>query len=546
MKSFHSAARRPAIALRPATRFVLSAGLLLGMGAANAADTLDTACRTTEECQAQVARLQGTVKGDATSALAKQQDVFYWFGRINMASTVVLVEQGIIPAALTGRIARGVSHSIDQAAQPGGKRPTDVLQVEKIITDQVGPEGTLVHTGRSRQDIHSTLNAAQLRLEVLDYADALDAVRKRLIDLAGKHVDTYVPAYTNGVQAMPISYAHYLLAFADSFARDATRIREAYARLNLSPMGTAVLANSSWSVNRERLAALLGFDGLIVNSLDAGQISTYDIPLEATAIASSTAIRVGAFLQDVHTQYHQTRPWMLLGASNTYTSSAMPQKANPGVIQNTRAKATDVVASAQAVTLRAHNVTPGMIDYKNTASATGAKTFVLGVEMLQQFDGVLGALQIDPARALEELESDWITSMELAETLQRAHGVPFRVGHHFASEIVVYARSQNLRPKDFPYAQAQRIYAEAGQKYQLAPAVLPLDEAAFRATLSPATMVRTRTGTGGPQPEEVRRMLAASAAALAQDQTWLKARRARLIEAEAALNRSFVELARKP
>ncbi|MBB1600489.1 argininosuccinate lyase [Variovorax sp. UMC13] len=525
---------------------MLSAGLLAWIGTASAADTLDTACRTTEECQAQVARLQGTVKGEATSALSKQQDVFYWFGRINMASTVVHAEQGIIPASLAGRIARGVSYSIDQAAQPGGKRPTDVLQVEKIITDQVGPEGTLIHTGRSRQDIHSTLNAAQLRLEVLDYADALDAVRKRLIDLAGKHVDTYVPAYTNGVQAMPISYAHYLLAFADSFERDATRIREAYVRLNLSPMGTAVLANSSWSVNRERLAALLGFDGLIVNSLDAGQISTYDVPLEATAIASSTAIRVGAFLQDVHVQYHQTRPWLLLGANNTYTSSAMPQKANPGVIQNTRAKATDVVASAQAVTLRAHNVTPGMIDYKNTASASGAKTFVLGVEMLQQFDGVLGALQIDPARALEELESDWITSMELAETLQRAHGVPFRVGHHFASEIVVYARSQNLRPKDFPYAEAQRIYAEAGKKYQLTQSELPLDAATFRATLSPATMVRTRTGTGGPQPVEVRRMLAAASAALARDQAWVEARRSRLIEAEASLNRSFLELARKP
>jgi len=545
MKTPNSLARSHC-ALRLPASFMLTAGLLAWMGTASAADTLDTACRTTEECQAQVARLQGTVKGEATSALSKQQDVFYWFGRINMASTVVHAEQGIIPASLAGRIARGVSYSIDQAVQPGGKRPTDVLQVEKIITDQVGPEGTLIHTGRSRQDIHSTLNAAQLRLEVLDYADALDAVRKRLIDLAGKHVDTYVPAYTNGVQAMPISYAHYLLAFADSFERDATRIREAYVRLNLSPMGTAVLANSSWSVNRERLAALLGFDGLIVNSLDAGQISTYDVPLEATAIASSTAIRVGAFLQDVHVQYHQTRPWLLLGANNTYTSSAMPQKANPGVIQNTRAKATDVVASAQAVTLRAHNVTPGMIDYKNTASASGAKTFVLGVEMLQQFDGVLGALQIDPARALEELESDWITSMELAETLQRAHGVPFRVGHHFASEIVVYARSQNLRPKDFPYAEAQRIYAEAGKKYQLTQSELPLDAATFRATLSPATMVRTRTGTGGPQPVEVRRMLAAASAALARDQAWVEARRSRLIEAEASLNRSFLELARKP
>jgi argininosuccinate lyase len=224
----------------------------------------------------------------------------------------------------------------------------------------------------------------------------------------------------------------------------------------------------------------------------------------------------------------------------------MPQKANPGIIQNTRAIASDVVASAHTVMLRAHNVTPGMIDYKNTASAAGAKTFVLGVDMLKQLARVLGALQIDPARALDELESDWITSMELAETLQRVHGIPFRVGHHFASEIVVYARSQNLRPKEFPYAQAQRIYAEAGKKYQTAESALPLDEATFRATLSPANMVRTRTGTGGPQPAEVRRMLAASNAALERDQAWVQARRGRLLEAEALLNRSFHELTRKP
>ncbi|RYF25740.1 MAG: hypothetical protein EOO23_08850, partial [Comamonadaceae bacterium] len=185
MKTTNWITRRARVLRMPAT-FILSAGLLGSMGIADAADTLDTACRTTAECQAQVARLQGTVKGDATSALAKQQDVFYWFGRINMASTVVHAEQGIIPAPLAGRIARGVSFSIDQAAQPGGKRPTDVLQVEKIITDQVGPEGTLIHTGRSRQDIHSTLNAAQLRLEVLDFADALIMVRKRLIEVAGK------------------------------------------------------------------------------------------------------------------------------------------------------------------------------------------------------------------------------------------------------------------------------------------------------------------------------------------------------------------------
>ena len=91
-------------------------------------------------------------------------------------------------------------------------------------------------------------------------------LRKTLLDFAAQNVDTYVPAYTNGVQAQPVSYAHYLLAFADSFARDSQRIRELYVRLNLSSMDTAVLANSSWPLNRSgprQLApgpCLLGFE----------------------------------------------------------------------------------------------------------------------------------------------------------------------------------------------------------------------------------------------------------------------------------------------
>ena len=510
-----------------------------------AADTGDTACRTTAECQAQVERIKGGATSDATSAQSKAQDFFYWVGRINMASTVVNVEQGIIPAPLASKIAAGVAHSIDQAGKPGGRRPTDVLQIEKLITDQAGPEATLIHSGRSRQDIHATLYAAQLRTELLDFNDALNEVRTRLLASAAKNVETFVPAYTNGVQAMPISYAHYLLAFADSFGRDAERLQQAYARVNRSALGTAVLSNSSWPLDRRRLASLLGFDALLVNSLDAGQISTYDIPIEAANLAGSSAIRVGAFMQDVHVQYHQVRPWLLLESGKTYTSSAMPQKANPGVIQNTRGKASDVVGAAQMVTLRAHNVTPGMTDYKNAWSPAGAKTFVQAVDMMKQFADVLDSLRIDPKRSLEELDAEWTTSMELAETLQRTNRIPFRVGHHFASEIVVYARAKDLKPKEFPYAEAVRIYAEAGKKYQLTELKLPLDEIAFRQALSAENMVRTRVGIGGPQPEEVRRMLAEANDLLAQDRAWVSERRAKLAQADASLNQAFFGLVKR-
>lgn len=470
---------------------------------------------------------------------ATAQDFFYWVGRINMASTVMTVEQGIVPAGLAGRIARGVADSISQAERPGGKRPADVLQIEKLITDRAGPEATLIHSGRSRQDMHATLRAAQLRDELLAFDEALAEARARLLDTAARHVDTLVPAYTNGVQAMPISYAHYLLAFADSFARDSERLRQAYARANRSALGTAVLANSSWPLDRERLAALLGFDGLVVNAYDAGQVNAYDVPIEAANLLGSSAVRVGAFMQDLHVQYHQARPWLLLAPGKTYTSSAMPQKANPGMIQNTRALASDVVGAAQMVTLRAHNVPSGMADYKNSLDDDGGQVVERALRMMRRFADVLEVLRVDPKRARQELDAEWTTSMELAEALQRRHGIPFRIGHHVASEIVLYARAHELTPASFPYPEAVRIYAEAAKADGLADQRLPLDEAAFRLALSAENMVRTRVGIGGPQPAEVRRMLDSARRDLARDRQWTAQARERLRRSEAELDRAF-------
>ncbi len=516
-----------------------AAALALVVGTAVADDTRESPCKSTEECKAQAARLFGAITRDATSPAAALEDQFHWMNRINMASTVMLIEQRIIPEALVKPIAEGVQFAIDQANEADGKRPSDVLQLERIISEKSGPEATLIHAGRSRQDMYASIRVMQMRRQVLDIARSLMSTRELLLEIAARHTETFVPAYTNGVQAQPITYGHYLMAFADSLARDAQRLRDVYPRLNLSPMGTAVLANSSWPLERRRLAELLGFDGLVENSYDAGQVISYDVPLEVASILSSLAIRLGALLQDVHTQYHQTRPWLLLDTSSTYTSSAMPQKRNPGVIMTARQKASDVVAAAQFALFRMHNVTPGMTDYKQTGDES--KIYLRTAEMLQRFDGVMKALRIDGARSLEELENDWTSSMELADTLQRLHGVPFRVGHSFASLVVTHARTNDLKPKQFPYAEAVKIYVEAATKFKLASTVLPLDEATFRATLSPENMVRTRTGIGGPQPAEVQRMVGAGRAALAADVAWLEERETKLLEAQAKLNNAFAK-----
>ena len=524
---------------------LLVSALLISPTWSFAADTGQLPCRTTSECNQQAAKAgastgSSATAGKTTSKTDQDEDQFYWMNKINKASAVMLTEEKIISADMGRKIAGGVAHVIEQAKQPNGKRPKDVLQVERIITDAIGPDASLVHTGRSRQDMYATFRMATLRTQLLDYSDAMNSLRERMLATAAENINTIVPAYTNGVQAMPTSYAHYLLAYEASLERDAQRIHELYKRLNRSAMGTAVLANSSWPLNRQRLAELLGFDGIIENSLDASQVSPSDISLEATGIVSSTAIRLGAILGDIHTQYHQTRPWLLLDEGSTYTSSAMPQKRNPGVIMRAREAASNVVGLAQTVIFRAHNVTTGMTDYKSPWEEIGF--FPQAITMIKGMNTVMAALKVDPKRSLQELEDDWTTSMELAETLQKEHQIPFRVGHSFASAIVTEARAHGTKPKDFSYDKAVELYAKAIAKYKLPDPAFPIKEPEFRQVLSPEFMVKTRVGIGGPQPAEVQRMLVQAKTALSADQAWMQKTRQNLSDADMKLDQAFNQL----
>lgn len=250
------------------------------------------------------------------------------------------------------------------------------MLLEKMLIEACGQEATLIHTGRSRQDIFATLNQARLRLSALDFADELNAFRRQLCRIAAAHTETWIPAYTNGVQAMPVSLGFYLWAYLESFERDLDRLKEAWPRINQSTLGSAVLANSAWPPSREELASLLEFDRPIANSLDSSQVSLFDIPLEAAGIAANTATRISTLLADIAQQYAQTRPWLLLESSSTYGSSAMPQKRNPGVINKARAKAGDVVGAMQTCYMRAHNLPLGMYDNKESVSEDNTAVFL--------------------------------------------------------------------------------------------------------------------------------------------------------------------------
>jgi argininosuccinate lyase len=348
-------------------------------------------------------------------------------------------------------------------------------------------------------------------------------------------LDSNVPSYTHGLQAQPVSLAHYLLAFASALERDAERYESLWGRLNRSPLGAAALATSGFPLDRPRLAELLGFDGLVVDSFDANQVSPADTMVEFASVMANAALTIGRFVQDVHIQYHEPVPWLTLEPSLTHPSSIMPQKRNPGPLETLRINCTMVAGDAQTVWMLAHNASSGMNDLKEGSRVL--RTAEEAQAMYKTFGIVIGGLVVDPKRALAEVDADYSTMTEVADTLLRYADVPFRIGHHYASEITTYGREHGKRPKDLSDAEFISIYEKATGEPRL-----PVHPQRIREALNAPDVVRNRKGMGGTQPEEVNRMLAEQRRVLTANSEWLKSRRAKLAAAQAKLEDAFVAL----
>ena len=471
----------------------------------------------------------------AAAAAQDARDDFHHLGQINKASIVMLAETGLVPEPLGATIAAGIAQVIAEQGEPGSRRSSDYLVFEERLVEVAGRDASRLHTGRSRQDIGSTSRRLALREALLATYESLLAPREALLALSGQHTGTVIPGYTHGVQAQPTSFAHYLLAFAAALERDAQRLEETYARVNRSPLGAAALGTSGFPIDRERLAALLGFEDAVENSYDANHVSSVDSKTELASALAISAVAVGQFSEDVHIQYHDPAPWLLLDRSLTGISSIMPQKRNPIILERLRQIASTVLGDAQTVFLTAHNTSTGMIDYRGADQIL--ETAEKARRMYEHYATVVGGLEVDPARSLAEVDADYATMTEVADTLLRHADIPFRVGHHYASELTEYGRSHGKRPKELTAEELLLVYEETyGEP-------LPVSVDSIREALDPEEMVAGRRGLGGPQPEETRRMLREGRSRLNASRGWLEEARGALADAETALETAFEALA---
>jgi argininosuccinate lyase len=462
--------------------------------------------------------------------VAATNDAFYWLNEQNKASLIMLVEEGIITEELGTNIANSLTQVIADGGKPGATRSRDYLVVEADMIAIGGPDVSRLHSGRSRQDLGQTSTRLLLRDTFLTTYGQFIGARATLLQMAERNPHAVLPFYTHGVQAQPTALGHYLGGYLQAMSRSSDRYQQAWARLNLSPLGGAAGGTSSFPVNRERLAELLGFDGLLVNSFDAGQIANQDNGVELTTVAASGALTVSMLAADLTVQYADPHPWFRLQeGSQTGVSSIMPQKRNPIGLERLHLATSTVTGQAVTYLMQANNVMSGMGDYKGSHPLQVVRA--LG-NMYDDLSDMLAALVFDPERALQEVNNDYSMTTELADILQRDADVPFRVGHHFASEIVSYGRSRNLKPAQIPYDVAQTLFREAWHDFGQTDAQLPLSEPQFRRALSGENMVESAKPVGGPQRSEVARMLAMERARVEADRGWLEETRGGLAEAD--------------
>ena len=452
---------------------------------------------------------------------------------INKASIVMLDAARIVPRELASTIAHGIAQVIAQQ-RGASQRSADYLDYEPRLLAAAGPDASRLHTGRSRQDIASTIARMNLRDGLLSEIDALISARGKLLAVAAQHRETIIPAYTHGVQAQPTTFAHYLLALAAMLGRQTERLLEAYQRVNRNPLGAAARATSSFPLDRARLAVLLGFKGLVENAYDANHLASVDCALEVAGALMICAVQLGQFAQDIHAQYCEPEPWFMLAAGElTGVSSIMPQKRNPAALEQLRAQASIMVGDMQTVFLLAHNTRTGMFDYRMYDPVPGARP----LQVFKLFQQIVDGIVVNKERALAEVRADYSTTTEIADALLQRGNVPFRVGHHFASQLTDYGRARGLKLHEIPHAEAARIYAADTQT------ALPLDAAAFSEVISAEYMVFGRKGIGGPQLAEVDRMLAGERDKAAADRARATDCNEHLARAAAALDQAFAALA---
>jgi argininosuccinate lyase len=375
------------------------------------------------------------------------------------AHAAMLAEQGIISKKDAAEIRRGLEQiqgEIEKGAFTFSTELEDIhMNIEQRLKSLIGEAAGRLHTARSRNDQVAT----DFRLYIRDCIDHLDDqmsdVQKALAEKALAHAKTIMPGFTHLQVAQPVTYGHHLLAYVEMLARDRSRLKDARARMNESPLGAAALAGTPYPIDRNATAKTLGFTGPMRNSMDA--VADRDFALDALSAAAICAMHLSRLAEEIVIWTSSPFDFVRLSDKFTTGSSIMPQKRNADAAELVRAKPGRILGALTALLM----VMKGLpLTYAKDMQEDKQQTFdaIDNLSLaLAATAGMVRDMEPNVARMREAAEGGFSTATDLADWLVREVGLPFREAHHVTGTLVAMAEKNKCMLWDLKLADMQKI-----------------------------------------------------------------------------------------
>jgi argininosuccinate lyase len=370
------------------------------------------------------------------------------------------------------------------------------MSTETALINKIGEVGGKMHIGRSRNDLGHTQRRMYYRDQIERVIGALIEFRKRLLRKAEKNLETVMPGYTHWRQAQPITLAHYLVAHVDAAGRSIDRLTDIYRRTNICPLGAAAFAGTGWPINRYKTMKLLGFDTLCENSHDG--VATIDFLMEFTSAISIHMSNLSRLAEDL--QIWSSDEFQLVDLDEAYvgTSSIMPQKKNPLILEQIKSYTAESIGDLVSVISSMKGTSYTNIHDRSLLKPVSIDTAVGSTNVMA---GVVETLIPMKDKMLAQLYHGFSTMTDLADTLVRSHNIGFRQAHDIIVDVTLNCLSEGKKAeeitKDMIQDATKRIIGK----------VLEVTESDLRNSLDPVLNVKRRKIIGGPSPESVSTMI---------------------------------------
>ena len=412
----------------------------------------------------------------------------------SIAHVTMLAKQGILSekdkdAIIEGL--KGIRRDLDSGALTITTESEDIHSfVEAELISRIGEAGKRLHTGRSRND----QVALDMRLYVRDEIDELDTLVKglltELLSLMEEHLHTYMPGFTHLQKAQPVTLAHHLGAYYEMFRRDRSRLSDIRRRMNYCPLGSGALAGTTYPLDRDYTASLLGFDGPTLNSMDS--VSDRDYVIELLAALSMISMHLGRFSEEIIIWNSNEYQFVEMDDSYSTGSSIMPQKKNPDIAELIRGKSGRVYGALMAMlTVMKGIPLASDKDLQEDKELTfDAIDTVKGCLLL--FTGMISTMTFRKDVMEESAKKGFTNATDAADYLVN-HGVPFRDAHGIIGQLVLLCIEKKKALDDLSLEEFR--------------SVCPVFDQDIYDAISMKTCVEKRVTTGAPGAEAMKRVI---------------------------------------